>query len=136
MNAKKRCQLPGTFVPREMQAGAWRLSRSGPEAIEVILTGADAPAAEALRASGLADLDIEWQDGAVALTWSSSGGRRAANVRAAIVHQPLGTLYEALPLAEFDEKARRFWRRVFGLVRIPGGRHLLLAIARRNRGGH
>jgi hypothetical protein len=101
-----------------------------------MLTGAEVPAAEALRASKVADLDIEWQDDGVALTWSSTGGRQAVKVRAAIVHQPLATLYEALPLAEFDDKAKRFWRRVFGLVRIPGGRHLLLAIARRNRGGH
>jgi hypothetical protein len=37
----------------------------------------------------------------------------------------LPKLYEALPLARFDAKARRFWGRVFWLVRMPGGRSLL-----------
>jgi hypothetical protein len=41
-----------------------------------------------------------------------------------------------LPLVSFDDKARRFWRRVFRLVRIPGGRHLLGVLARRNRDRH
>jgi len=49
----------------------------------------------------------------------SSGGRRRHRART-------GTeLYAALPLAQFDRRARRFWRRVFLLVRIPGGRSLL-----------
>jgi hypothetical protein len=42
-------------------------------------------------------------------------------------------LYEALPLAGFDATARRFWRRVFLLVRLPGGRYLLRLIAQRKR---
>jgi hypothetical protein len=37
----------------------------------------------------------------------------------------LGHLYESLPLVSIDADARRFWRRVFRLVRIPGGRFLL-----------
>jgi len=53
--------------------------------------------------------------------------------RNAIIHEPLTRLYEGLPLASFDPAARRFWRRVFRLVRIPGGRHLLRFIARRSR---
>ena len=47
-----------------------------------------------------------------------------------------GELTEPDPLAGLDEKARRFWRRVFRLVRIPGGRHLLGVLARRSRGRH
>jgi hypothetical protein len=57
-------------------------------------------------------------------------------VQSAIVHQPLARLYDGLPLAEFDSKTRRFWGRVFTLVRIPGGRHLLGVLARRSRGPH
>ena len=51
----------------------------------------------------------------------------------AIVHEPLGHLYESLPLVKFDAKARRFWRRVFRLVRIPGGRYLLKFLARTSK---
>jgi hypothetical protein len=52
---------------------------------------------------------------------------------AAIVHEPARNLYAALPLAEFDGRARRFWRRVFLLVRIPGGRSLLGILAHASR---
>jgi hypothetical protein len=131
-----RCHLPGRFLPREIKDGAWRLSRGGPEPVDVFLQGADPRAAEVLRAPQVADIDIEWQAAAVALTMTSAGRRRSIETHGAIVHQPLARLYEALPLAAFDAKARRFWRRVFGLVRIPGGRYLLLAMARRNRARH
>jgi hypothetical protein len=39
-------------------------------------------------------------------------------------------LYESLPLVSIDANARRFWRRVFRLVRIPGGRFLLKLLTR------
>jgi hypothetical protein len=136
MKPKMRRHLPGRFLPREMQDGAWRLARSGPEPIDVFLGGADPQAAEMLRAAEVADIDIEWQTEAVSVTMTSPGGRSTIQARSAIVHQPLARLYEALPLATLDAKARRFWRRVFGLVRIPGGRYLLLAMARRNRARH
>jgi hypothetical protein len=38
-----------------------------------------------------------------------------------------------LPLASIDADARRFWRRVFRLVRIPGGRYLLKVLTRARR---
>jgi len=34
------------------------------------------------------------------------------------------------PLASIDADARRFWHRVFRLVRIPGGRYLLKLLTR------
>jgi hypothetical protein len=62
-------------------------------------------------------------------------GNRVATVEAAgaIVHEPLGHLYESLPLVSIDADARRFWRRVFRLVRIPGGRYLLKVLTRPGR---
>jgi hypothetical protein len=36
-------------------------------------------------------------------------------------------------LAEFDAGARVFWKRVFRLLRIPGGRYLLGWITRRGQ---
>jgi hypothetical protein len=62
-------------------------------------------------------------------------GERAVSVCAAsaIVHEPLERLYESLPLASIDADARRFWRRVFRLVRIPGGRYLLKVLTRARR---
>ena len=42
---------------------------------------------------------------------------------------------DILPLAQFDQKAKRFWGRVFRLMRIPGGRYLLRFLARSDIGG-
>ncbi len=64
------------------------------------------------------------------LTMTSAEQPRTVRAQSVIVHEPLARLYEALPLVTLDAKARRFWRRVFRLVRIPGGRYLLGALAR------
>jgi hypothetical protein len=136
MKPKMRRNLPGKFLAHEINEGAWRLSRAGAEALEVFLQGADPRMTEVLRAPEVADIDIEWLPGAATLTMTSAGRRRSVQTRSAIVHEPLACLYQALPLAALDPKTRAFWRRVFRLVRIPGGRHLLLAMARRNRSRH
>jgi hypothetical protein len=136
MKPKMRRNLPGTFLTRELSAGAWRLSRSQPVPIEVYLRVADAEAAEAFRLPTVSDIEIEWSAATVVLTMTSAARRRTIKAQGAIVHEPLIDLYAALPLASFDEKARRFWRRVFRLVRIPGGRYLLKVLARRTRGRH
>lgn len=136
MKPKMRRNLPGTFLTRDLGVGAWRLSRSEPAPIEVFLRGAEPQAAEVFRSSTVFDLDIEWCAQAVVLTMTSAARRRTIKVQSAIVHEPLAHLYEALPLISLDEKARRFWRRVFRLVRIPGGRFLLGVLARRSRERH
>jgi hypothetical protein len=56
------------------------------------------------------------------------------NSDSVFIHTPKTRLYENLPLASFDRDAQRFWKRVFRLIRIPGGRLLLGAITRRRRG--
>jgi hypothetical protein len=136
MNPKMRCHLPGTFLTRDLSGGAWRLSRSVPQPIDVILRGAESGAAEVFRALKVSDIDIEWGAEAAVLTLTAAERRRSIRTQSAIVHEPLPRLYEALPLVRFDDKARRFWRRVFRLVRIPGGRHLLGVLARRTRDRH
>jgi hypothetical protein len=135
MKPNMRRNLPGTFVTRDLEDGAWRLSRSEPVPIDVFVRGADFRAAETLRPSAVRDVDVEWRGEAVVLTLTSMGRRHSMSVQSAIVHEPLGRLYEALPLVSLDDKARRFWRTVFRLVRIPGGRLLLGVLARRTRGG-
>jgi hypothetical protein len=79
------------------------------------------------------DIGIEWRAETVVLTMTSAEQPRIIKAQSAIVHEPLARLYEALPLVSLDAKARRFWRGVFRLVRLPGGRYLLGALARRNR---
>ena|SRR5580698_6152161 len=133
MSAKMRRNLAGVFSAQNIGSGAWRLARSGPVPAELFLRGVQSGVADAFVSSDLGDIDIEWQAGTVLVSMTAAGRRRSFNAHTAIVHEPLAGLYGALPLAVLDEKARRFWRRVFRLVRIPGGRYLLASLARRSR---
>jgi hypothetical protein len=133
MKPKMRRKLPGTFLTRDLGAGAWRLSRGETEPIDILVRGTESDAADALRSRFVRDIDIEWRAEAVVLTMTSAEQRGSVKAQSAIVHEPLARLYEALPLVNLDAKARRFWRRVFRLVRIPGGRHLLGLMACKTR---
>jgi hypothetical protein len=133
MYAKKRRNLAGQFSARNLAPGAWHLVRSGPAPALVFLRGVESGAAEALGSANLREVDIEWQADTVLLTMTAAERRRSFTAQSAIVHEPLTRLYDDLPLVVLDEKARRFWRRVFRLVRIPGGRYLLGILARRTR---
>jgi hypothetical protein len=135
MNPNMRCHLPGKFAAQDLEDGTWRLSRGDPAPAEVLLRGADSRAAEVLASPDLGDIDIEWQDAKAELWATSSGRRKNIGAQSAIVHEPMERLYDGLPLARTSPKSRRFWRRVFCLVRIPGGRFLLAAMARRTRTG-
>jgi hypothetical protein len=134
MKPNMRRNLPGKFLMRELGAGGWRLSRSEPAIAYVYLRGADSSADEVLRTASVSDIDIEWRAATVELTLTSGARRRTLRAQSVIVHEPLMRLYETLPLVSLDEKAKRFWRRVFFLVRVPGGRYLLRILARRSRG--
>jgi hypothetical protein len=131
-----RCNLPGTFLTRTPGQGSWQLSRGEPEPVEVFVLGAAPPTADSSRALDVRDIGIEWRADSVWLSFFSDGRPMAVQARGAIVHEPLPRLYAALPLARLEEPGRRFWRRVFRLVRIPGGRYLLGVLARRTRGRH
>src|ERR1700738_4372530 len=133
MKPKMRRKLPGTFLARDLGEGAWRLSRGEAAPIDVFLRGTESGAADALRSPFVRDVDIEWRAETVVLTMTSAEQVRTVKAQSAIVHEPLARLYEALPLVSLDAKARRFWRRVFRLVRLPGGRYLLGMVARRTR---
>src|SRR5713101_5341732 len=136
MQPKMRRNLPGTFLTQNLGEGAWRLSRSEAAPIDVFLRGAQSGAAEALRFPLVRDIGIEWRAETVVLTLTSAEQPRIITAQSAVVHEPLARLYEALPLVSLDANARRFWDRVFRLVRIPGGRYLLGALARRSRHRH
>jgi hypothetical protein len=120
-----RRNFSGAFMPQDRGNGAWQLTRAAPHDMQVFLREAELGAARAFGKAPIVDLGIEWHAAKVLLTFMS--GDRVATVEAAsaIVHEPLGQLYESLPLVSIDADARRFWRRIFRLVRIPGGRFLL-----------
>jgi hypothetical protein len=133
MSPKLRRNFSGAVRPQDRGNGAWQLSRPAPHEINVFLRDAERGAQRSFGTGALVDLGIEWQAGKVLLTFMS--GERVASVEAAsaIVHEPLDHLYQHLPLVSIDADARRFWRRVFRLVRLPGGRFLLKVLARSRR---
>jgi hypothetical protein len=100
--------------------------------MQIIVIGASISHAPAGGAT-LHELAIEWHGQRVLLSMTTAGGEAKVQARTAIVHEPLPDLHAALPLAQFDARARRFWGRVFVLVRIPGGRRLLGMLARASR---
>ena len=130
MSPRSRRNYSGVFMPQDRGSGAWQLSRPAPHEINVFLRDTEPGAQRAFGLGPLGDLGIEWHADKVLLTFMS--GEKVASVEAAsaIVHEPLEHLYERLPLISIDANARRFWRRVFRLVRIPGGRYLLKLLAR------
>ncbi len=133
MKPKMRRNFSGTFVARDLGRGTWRLSGREPAPIDILLKGVQSGTADAYRPGAFSEIELEWQDGAVLMSLTSAQRRTSIKMQSAIVHEPLAHLYDALPLVGFDSKARRFWRWVFPLVRIPGGRYLLNVLARRTR---
>lgn len=127
---KLRRNFSGAFTARELREGAWQLSSSAPHEVAVYLHGAERGAARAFGNSPAADLGIEWHAETVLLSFISGDKVQTVEAGSAIVHEPLQKIYDNLPLMSFDADARRFWRRVFALVRIPGGRYLLKFLAR------
>ena len=135
MNPKMRSNFDGEFSALDLGKHVWRLTRNTPPRTEVIVQGAQQGAAQqnparAFRTEAVANLAIEWHSDMALLSFLS--GDRVETVEAAnvTVHEALPHLYDGLPLAEFDQKAKIFWRRVFRLVRFPGGRYLLRFLAR------
>jgi hypothetical protein len=134
MESRLRFSSPGRFSAEDLGRGAWRLTGAGAPNIDIFVQGVEAAAAQTLigaGVNGLGEPGIEWLDDGAILTLTSAGDVRCFKVRSAIVHEPRAQLYGALPLASFDPKARRFWRRIFRLVAIPGGRYCLGFLARR-----
>jgi len=131
MRASRSRTLAGSFAIHELGSNHWHLATgAGPE---IYLIGADSDAARIARGTAIGSVALEWRDRGVLVTLTTIDGPKVLHARAALIHEPFGGLYHSLPLAQFDSAARRFWRRVFRLVLIPGGPHLLRFMARRRR---
>ena len=128
MQGYTRRQFTGSYRGEGLGKGAWRLVSCALPPVEIFLRGAQFDSAQSIS-----DVQIEWLPHGAVLTGSIAGRRVQIDARSAIVHEPLELLYESLPLAQFDRQAQTFWRRVFWLVRIPGGKRLLGALARFSR---
>jgi hypothetical protein len=126
--------ITATLMARELPGGNWQLSSGNAGGVDIILCGTDPEARAALTGLRASEARVAWHADGAAVTLITTGGIRQIRARTVILHEPQALLYEGLPLVRLDEAARRFWRRVFWLVRIPGGRRLLGLVARRSGG--
>ena len=133
MSPKTRRNYSGAFHAQRRDGNAWQLSRPAPREMMVLLRGAEQGAAQAFGIGPITELGIEWQTEKALLTFLAGDKVASVEAKSAIVHEPLARLYDSLPLASIDAGARRFWHRVFRLVRIPGGRYLLKLLRRSGR---
>jgi len=125
--------LSGPFAARSLGKSVWLLTGDAADAPEVLVRGPRESVGFPPDVL-IANVTVTWHEDGVDVTLDSPAGVRSFRAASVIVHEPNGRLYQSLPLAGFDADARRFWRRVFRLIRIPGGRLLLGLIARRRRG--
>lgn len=133
MQSKLRRNFAGSFSAERLGESLWRLDQTEPAPVEIYLRGAESRAALAIGAHRLYDVGIEWHDGRVLLTFSSDGRIESLSAAHIFVHEASPDVLRALPLADYDARARRFWGRVFFLMRVPGGSMLLRWLARRAR---
>ena len=122
----------GPFSAHHLGDGSWRLTTRSPDPVQIHLKLEDSMSAAPLQDPAVQRLDVEWRDSDVVVTVTGATGAAVLKAKTVILHEPRASLYERLPLAPFDAKARRFWTRLFCLMRIPGGRLLLALLARRN----
>jgi hypothetical protein len=129
MKSKTQYMARGPFTALDLGAGNWVLRQTtGSAQIYLRLTASDATKPALICAAR--NLAVDWRDDAVVVSWTSSAGTDRLTALSVAVHESKERLYDALPLAEFDVAARRFWRRVFRVMRLPGGRFLLRFLAR------
>lgn len=126
-----RRRLPGPFSAAKLDSGLWQLTAELPDGARVYLRGVAPEAPKLLSDTRITALEFEWRTEAVMVSITGAGGVRHFKSESVFIHEPNPRLYDRLPLASFDADAQRFWKRVFRLIRIPGGRVLLGAIARR-----
>jgi len=133
-NTRIERTLTGAFRAVHLAADTWQLTTGAAGSAEIYLSGVDRDAFAALDGSTPSAVTVAWSDAGATVTLISPGASKQFRSRAATLHEPRPQLYGGLPLVVMDNAARRFWRRVFLIARIPGGRRLLRWIARRTRG--
>lgn len=131
MKSTTRCSLAGPFSTQLLGNGWWELSATRPDRIQIYLRLAVPGRSPVLEDATLDQVDLEWRAESVAVTIARASRVATLAASSAVVHESGTALYDSLPLAGFDPDAQRFWKRVFRLIRIPGGRLLLGLIARR-----
>ena len=131
MKLKLPHRVAGPFATVDHGGGVWSFT-SGGGGNEVHVRGVEPGAAAALRGREFDAVTIEWRAQGVTLVLVAERRETSLAAHSAMCHEPAGEVFGVLPLARFDDKARGFWRRVFWVMRLPGGRHLLRLISARS----
>jgi hypothetical protein len=129
MKSMTRQTLSGPFLTQYLGNGVWSLARGVPVTAQVYLR-IEGRGGDALQKADISSLQLEWHARGVTVRIARHGAVGVVEAHTAIIHEARPRLYDVLPLPGFDSKAKRFWRRIFLLMRIPGGRHLLRLIVR------
>ena len=132
MNTGIERTLTGAFRARHLAADAWQLTTGAAASAEILLSGVERDAFAALDGAMPSAVCVAWTEAGATVTLISPGVSTQFRARAATIHEPRPQLYDGLPLVVLDDAARRFWRRVFWIARLPGGRRLLRWLARRS----
>lgn len=128
MIATTSLRFPAPFDAAQCGGGLWRVRPAEAPPVTVWLRG-DGPPADIARCTALT---IAWPPGGgLVVTVSGPDGETQVPTTAAFIHEELEGLYTALPLAHPEPGQARFWRRVFRVIRVPGGRFVLAWLARR-----
>ncbi len=126
--------LLGEFRLTPLSKDCWRIDNLAPPHESLWLRGVDAGAAPV--PPRFDRLTVVWRaDGRIGVTLAAGNEALTVGASAALLHEPRERLYDSLPLPSYTIETARFWRRVFRLVRVPGGRLLLTWLARRSRSG-
>src|ERR1700677_2434808 len=133
MNTRIERTLTGAFRATHLAADTWQLKAGVAGSPEIYLSGVDRDAFAALDGSTPSAVTVAWSAAGATVTLISPGASTQFRSRTATIHEPRPQLYQGLPLVVLDDAARRFWRRVFLIARLPGGRRLLRWIAQRAR---
>jgi hypothetical protein len=134
LNTRIERTLTGAFRATHLGADSWQLTTGAAGSAEIYLSGVDSDAFAVLDGAAPSAVSVAWSAAGASVTLIASGASTQFRSRTATIHEPLPELYQGLPLVVLDDKARRFWRRVFWIARIPGGRRLLSWIAQRSGG--
>jgi len=125
-----RRSLTAEFKLQDLGQGTVNISATEPAPVDIWVRGADAGLS---HISSCTSVDIDWLGDAVTVYVKQGAQNAQFRAGSVAIHEPRPHLYEALPLGSVDAKTRRFWRRIFTVVRLPGGPRLLGFLAARSR---
>jgi hypothetical protein len=133
LNTRIERTLTGAFRAKHLAADAWQLTAGAGGSAEIYLSGVDGDAFAVLDRTTPSAVTVAWSSAGATVTLISPQATTQIRSRTATIHEPRPELYQGLPLVVLDDAAKRFWRSVFLIARIPGGRRLLRWIAERSR---